>query len=555
MSKYLKPYIKPYIAYAILIMLAAIISNASAAFVPTMIGAIIDGRNTFGSMYKDLVGIGIFVAVGASGAYAVSALSAYLASSITCDIRTDALKKLEGMSVSLTDTYKKGDLQSRLTNDCEYIGDGIFQFFEKLFSGIALIIVTFVFMVRLNIMLSLAVLALTPLSIFISGFIVKNTHKYFTESSNKLGSMSGFLSDSLQGIKQNIAYNHFRTDELTRRSEAYRDTAQRAQFFSSLVNPCTRFVNSATYIAVGFCAVGFGLLTPGGISAFLAYAVVFGRPINEITGLSVTVQTALASAKRITEFLQISTGESTSLPDIVPASGRVEIADVSFSYPSKRVLTDVSFTAEAGGITAIVGPTGSGKTTLINLLMRFYEPDSGEILLDDRHIDRYSEQSVRKCFGMVLQNTWLFNGTVKENIAFGKSDATDAEIEQAAKACSAHNFIERLEHGYNTVIGEDCSLSAGEKQLLCVTRVLLSAPPLVILDEATSYIDRETEEAVQSAFKQLMKGKTSIVIAHRLTTIKDADRIVVLKDGRVAESGTHDELIAQNGEYNRMYFV
>ncbi len=475
-------------------------------------------------------------------------------------VRESAFKKIQNLPLKYIDTHPTGETVSRIISDTDQFADGLLMGFTQFFSGIVTIIVTLIFMLKLNWSIAIAVVVLTPLSLVIANFIAKRTFSMFKKQSETRGEQTAYIDEMISGAKvvkafgqKNECLNTFK--EINDRLEKH---SLKAIFFSSLTNPTTRFVNSVVYACVallGALIVPDGL-TIGGLTIFLSYANQYTKPFNEISGVIAEMQNALACASRVFELIE----EEAQTPDendrLENVSGKVEMKNVSFQYVKERpLIKDLSLAVESGKRVAIVGPTGCGKTTLINLLMRFYDIDAGAILVDDKDIRKITRSSLRMNYGMVLQESWLKAGTIRENIAFGKEDATEEEIISAAKAAHAHSFIKRMPNGYDTVIGEDGgSLSQGQKQLLCIARIMLKIPPMLILDEATSSIDTRTEKKIQDAFSHLMQGRTSFIVAHRLSTIQNADIILVMKDGNVIEKGSHNELLKQKGFYSELYY-
>lgn len=473
------------------------------------------------------------------------------------DLRREAFKKLNVVPLSYIDSNSHGDLMSRVGNDVDQISDGLIQGFSQLFGGIVTIVGTLVFMLTYNWLIAVIVVVLTPISLFVAYFIAKGCHDTFAKQAEKRGELSGLVTEmtSNQRIVKLFGYEKRAEERFAVINRELKISGQNAAFFSALVNPCTRFVNNVIYAVVcilgawlvirGQGILGMGAFTVGGLSCVLSYAIQYTKPFNEITGVVTELQTATAAADRVFNLLETENQSSDEgFPDLENVKGNIEIDNVYFSYvKSNPLIQGFSLSVKNGKRVAIVGPTGCGKTTLINLLMRFYDPDSGTISVDGKNVKEVTRRSLRLNYGMVLQDTWLKHGTVRENIAYGRPDATDEEIIAAARAAHIHNFIMHLENGYDTVLGDDGgNVSQGQKQLLCIARVMLTHPPMLILDEATSSIDTRTELKIQQAFEMLMKGKTSFIVAHRLSTIKNADLILVMNKGNVIEKGTHDEL-------------
>lgn len=481
---------------------------------------------------------------------------------IVRDIRKDAFEKIEKLPLSYLDSHSHGDLVSRVIADVDTFAEGLLMGFTQLFSGLATIIGTLLFMLSIDLKITVVVVLITPLSLFVASFIAKKTYSMFQLQSKTRGEQTAFIEEMIgnQKVVQAFTHEDEAMDEFAEINERLRKYSLRATFFSSLTNPSTRFVNSLVYAAVGivgaFSAIAGGL-SVGQLSSFLSYANQYTKPFNEISGVITELQNALACAARIFELIE----EEAEIPDAVDAvelgevDGKVEASHVAFSYvPEQKLIENFNLKVSPGQRIAIVGPTGCGKTTLINLLMRFYDVKEGSISVEGEDIRQITRHSLRKNYGMVLQETWLKSGTIRENIVMGKPDATDEEVIAAAKAAHAHSFIKRLPKGYDTVIGEDGgSLSQGQKQLLCITRVMLCLPPMLILDEATSSIDTRTEMRIQKAFAAMMKGRTSFIVAHRLSTIREADVILVMNEGHIIEQGNHKELLALNGFYANLY--
>lgn len=562
-------YTKPCAALLVPAVLSAVISVLLSLYTPILIGRGID--YIIGEGNVDFNGVKRYVLLIA-GTVVLSALFSWVMSYCTykityravSDIRCDLYEKLNRVPLSYIDGSSRGDIISRMSADTETVSDGMLQCFSQFLTGIVTIFGTIGFMLRINVSIALAVILITPLSIFVAAFITKLCRDKFREQSAIRGELSGCIEELVGGQKIVKAFSY--EDRAQERFEEINGRLYKcgvlAQFYSALTNPCTRFVNGIVYAAAGvFGAISVisgavGAMSVGQIATFLSYANQYTKPFNEITGVITELQAAFASARRIFAVLD----EAEEIPEKEPPApanpiGTVEIRDVSFSYkPEQRLLEHVDLSVKPGQRIAIVGPTGCGKTTLINLLMRFYDVREGSILTGGSDVRDMRRSELRAMYGMVLQDTWIFTGTIRENIAYGKPDATEEEIVNAAKMCHCHSFIRRLPNGYDTVVSEDGgTLSQGQKQLLCIARVMLTNPPMLILDEATSSIDTRTELKIQSAFAKLMKGKTSFIIAHRLSTIRDADVILVMKDGNIIEQGSHDTLLEQNGFYAKLY--
>lgn len=559
-------YIKPYSFYIAISLLCAIITSVAQLLIPIFCGKAIDfmideGTVLFSGVLKYILYIGITVGIFALAQQLLSVCNNKITYNVSMDLRNAATKKIHNLPVSYLDTHPSGDLLSRVISDVETFADGLLMGFTQFFTGIITILGTFIIMLFYNLTITMIVVLLTPLSLFVAAFIAKRTHHYFTKQAAVRGEQTALINEVIDGERVILAYSHedeilFEFDKV---NEKLSDVALKATFFSSLTNPSTRLVNNIVYAGVclagAFYAVNGGI-TIGILSIFLSYASSFAKPFNEISGVVTELQNALTCVGRIFSLLD----EPNRTPDKenakeLDAKGHVELKDVSFSYtPKKPLIQNISLDVTPGKKIAIVGPTGCGKTTLINLLMRFYDVNSGSINIDSTDIRDIKRHCLRENFGMVLQDTWLKHATVKENIAYAKPDATDEEIITAAKRSHAHSFIRRLPDGYDTVINENGeNLSAGQKQLLCIARVMLSIPPMLILDEATSSIDTRTEIKIQSAFSEMMNGRTSFIVAHRLSTIKNADIILVMRDGNIIEQGNHNELIKKDGFYAHLY--
>lgn len=552
----------------LLLFLSLILSVASvilSLYIPVLAGRAIDGIKLHGNVdfeviKKCLFGILICAIVGGVLQWVMNIINNRIAYNTVRDIRSKAFSHMQTLPVAFADSHPYGDIVSRITADAEQFADGLILGFSQLFTGVVTIAVTLVFMLTISPLITLAVVVLTPISLFTARFIARRTYSMFKKQSETRGEQTALINEMIQNQKtvQAFSYEDRAVERFDESNEKLRKYSLKSIFFSSLTNPTTRFINNLIYAVVGLMggifAIG-GMVTVGGFVSFLAYSNQYTKPFNEISGVVTELQNALACAARIFELIDEKPEESdencSSLSD---PEGSVEFDNVRFSYDkSKKLIDGFDFFAPSGKTIAVVGLTGCGKTTLINLLLRFYDVDGGSIKVDGENINDITRHSLRRHFGMVLQDTWIKNGTVRENIAFGKPDATDEEIIAAAKAARAHSFIKRLKNGYDTVIGDDDGLSEGERQLLCIARVMLMKPPMLILDEATSSIDTRTELKVQDAFNTLMQGRTSFVVAHRLSTIRHADCILVMKDGKVAEQGTHEELLAKNGFYTRLY--
>ena len=555
-------------SFKVSLALSLIISVASVIltlYIPVLAGNAIDGIASIGgvnfaTVKKALFGILICAVLSAVLNWLMTVINNRIAYNTVRELRDRAFSHLQGLPVAFSDSHPHGDIVSRVIADAEQFADGLILGFSQFFTGVVTIIVTLVFMLTISPLLALVVVVLTPLSLFTARFIAKRSYDMFKKQSETRGEQTAFINEMITGQKTVQAFSREQktVEDFDEVNERLRRYSLKAIFFSSLTNPTTRFINNIIYAVVGLVGGIFavnGIMTVGGFVSFLAYSTQYTKPFNEISGVITELQNALACIARIFELIdeppEVSDKGNMSLDN---PRGDVAFNNVAFSYDkNKKLIEGFNFFAPAGKKIAVVGPTGCGKTTLINLLLRFYDVDKGSITIDGEDIKNITRESLRTHFGMVLQDTWIKKGTVKENIAFGKPDATDEEIIAAAKAARAHGFIKRLKNGYDTVIGDDDGLSEGERQLLCIARVMLMKPPMLILDEATSSIDTRTEIKVQDAFLRLMEGRTSFVVAHRLSTIRDADCILVMKDGSVYEQGTHDELLSKNGFYVELY--
>ena len=534
-------------------------------YVPILFGRAIDCIAEDGISFELIFGFLLKAGLITLATAAVQWVMGIINNRITFDtvreVRRQAFEKIERLPLKYIDSHAYGDLLSRVIADVDQFADGLLMGFTQFFTGIMTIFTTLGFMLAISPRVALVAALLTPLSLFVARFVASNTHSLFKKQSEMRGEQTALIDEMIGGEKVVAAYGYSdrALDRFGKLNRELESVTRRAIFISSLVNPTTRFVNALVYAAV--CLVGAGTvigggMTVGGLSAILAYATQYAKPFNEISGVVAELQNAIVCAQRIFELIGEEPEQSDAmLPELGDIRGNVEIKDIKFSYsPEKPLINGLSLSVKEGQRVAIVGPTGCGKTTLINLLMRFYDVSGGEITVDGSNIAEVTRHSLRRGYGMVLQDTWLRSGTIRDNIIIGKPDATEEEIIAAAKATHAHSFIKRLPLGYDTPVGEDGgSLSAGQKQLLCITRVMLSAPPMLILDEATSSIDTKTELRVQRAFEKLMKGKTSFIVAHRLSTIMSADVILVMRDGNVVEQGTHSELMKKGSFYAELY--
>ena len=560
-------YIKRYIPLLIFSLILSAFTVALTLYFPILTGRAIDeiielGKVDFEAISAILFEAAIVVLIAALAQWLTNVANNRMTYNIVRDIRRDAFDKIEKLPLSYIDSHSHGDMVSRIIADVDTFAEGLLMGFTQLFTGIATIAGTLIFMMRINVNIALVVVVITPLSLFVASFIAKNTYSMFQLQTKTRGEQTALIDEMVgnQKIVQAFTYEDDALERFDEINERLSKCSLRATFFSSLTNPSTRFVNSIVYAAVGiFGALSaiVGRISVGQLTCFLSYANQYTKPFNEISGVVTELQNALACAARIFELIE----EEADIPDaadaveLQTADGYVDIENVYFSYtPNQKLIEDFNLHVEPGQRVAIVGPTGCGKTTLINLLMRFYDVNSGSIKVSGYNSKDITKSSLRLNFGMVLQETWLKSGTIRENIIMGKPDATDEQIIEAAKASHAHSFIKRLPNGYDTVIGEDGgNLSQGQKQLLCITRVMLCLPPMLILDEATSSIDTRTELRIQKAFLTMMKGRTSFIVAHRLSTIREADVIIVMKDGKIIEQGNHESLLQENGFYATLY--
>lgn len=555
--KQLMPYLGRRRLSLLLTLLLAAASVVLQLYVPVLFGSAIDalsGGVDHAAMWRSLLLAAALAAGSGVCTFLMNLLNNNITFRVVEELRSDAIRHLQKTPLSYLDSHSTGDMLSRVTSDVDILSDGLLLGFTQLFSGVITIIVTLVFMFSRNILVSLIVVLLTPLSFLVARFVSSRSYRLFCRQSEIRGRQTALIDESVGGQKVIRAFGY---EERAQRSfdelnDELTECSTQAVFYSSLTNPSTRFVNNLVYAGValaGVLLIPGGSLTVGGLSALLAYANRYMKPFNDISSVVTELQNALACADRVFELLGTETESPDAPSELNAPSGQINLDNVSFSYDLERpLIRDLSLHAEPGRRIAIVGPTGCGKTTLINLLMRFYDVDEGEISVDGHDIREVTRHSLRRSYGMVLQDTWLKSGTVRDNIAFGKPDATDDEILRAAEAAHCLGFIRRLPHGLNTVISDD-GLSQGQKQLLCIARVMLCLPPMLILDEATSSIDTNTELKIQSAFDRLMRGRTSFIVAHRLSTIRDADIILVMRDGRVIEQGSHEELLVRPGSY------
>lgn len=558
---------KPYRWYLLAALVSAVLSVSLTLYAPVLIGRGIDqiiapGKVYFDNLLPILIELGIVAVLAAIFQWLLTLCTNIVTYKTVRDLRSAAFEHMEELPLSNIDSRPHGDIISRIINDIDSVSDGLLQGFSQLFTGIITIAITLVYMLAINFKVGLVVVVITPLSLFVASFIAKHSFDMFRRQSAIKGQLSGCIEELVgnQKVVKAFSYEERAQQQFDRINHQLYDVGVKAQFYSSLTNPCTRFVNGVVYAAVaivGALSCIAGGFSVGALSSFLTYANQYTKPFNEISGVITELQTAIASAKRVFDVID----EPAQQPDEPDAAhptgceGQIEIDRVSFSYEkSHPLIRDFHLQIKPGQRIALVGPTGCGKTTMINLLMRFYDVDAGEIRVDGQPIKKIGRDSLRLLYGMVLQDTWMFKGSVRDNIAYGKPDATDEEVVAAAKAAHAHSFIMRLPQGYDTVLAEDGgNISQGQKQLLCIARAMLTKPSMLILDEATSSIDTRTEIKIQQAFAQMMEGHTSFVVAHRLSTIREADCILVMKDGQIIEQGTHQQLLEKKGFYHQLY--
>ena len=571
LKKVLK-YVQRHGFFMVLSILFAAITVALTLYTPILIGDAIDlivgkGQVDFAGIAAILIKTGIIIGITALIQWLMNTINNRITYHVVRDIRNEAFRKIEILPLSYIDAHPYGDIVNRVIADADQFADGLLMGFTQLFTGIVTILGTLFFLFSISWKIAIVVVIVTPLSLFIARFIANRTYRMFRVQSETRGQQTAFIDEMIGNQKVVQAFSHEgeALEEFDRINDRLADCSLRATFYSSLTNPCTRFVNSVVYAGVALagaliCIATAGAVNPftiGQLSACLSYANQYTKPFNEISGVVTELQNALACASRLFELIE----EEPQIPEpadameLADVKGSVELNDVSFSYvPDRKLIEGLNLSVKPGQRIAIVGPTGCGKTTIINLLMRFYDVNSGSITVEGTDIRNATRNSLRSSYGMVLQETWLRSGTIRDNIVMGKPDATDEEIIAAAKASHAHSFIKRLPQGYDTVITEDGgSLSQGQKQLLCITRVMLCLPPMLILDEATSSIDTRTEIKIQDSFAKMMNGRTSFIVAHRLSTIREADVILVMKDGHIIEQGNHEELLAKNGFYANLY--
>lgn len=564
LAKLLK-YTKPYTFYLVFTIVSAVISAIATLYAPVLIGQAVDfiieiNNVDFKKILPIIIKLAVVVIVGAGFQWFMGYCTNILTQRTVRDLRTDAFNKLQRVPLKYIDSTPHGDIIGRVVADIDTVSDGLLQGFQQIFTGSVTIIGTLCFMFSINVGIALVVIVITPVSLIVASTIARLCSKKFKEQAALRGQITGLAEEYIgnQKVVKAFSREEYSEEKFEELNAKLYKVGVRAQFYSALTNPSTRFVNGLVYAGVGIfgalSAIGGGI-TVGQLSAFLSYANQYTKPFNEISGVVTELQSAFASARRIFALTEsddeISDADNKELTDV---SGNVKIDHVDFSYvPEKELIKDLNLDVKSGQQIAIVGPTGCGKTTIINLLMRFYDTDKGGISVDGNNIKDVTRDSLRLSYGMVLQETWIFEGTVRENIAYGKQDATEEEIVVAAKAAHCHSFIKRMKDGYDTIISDNDGISQGQKQLLCIARVMLAMPPMLILDEATSSIDTKTEMKIQNAFAKMTKGKTSFIVAHRLSTIKNADTILVMDKGRIIEIGNHEQLLAKNGFYAELY--
>ena len=557
--------VRPYWAGLVASLLLATVYVVMSLYIPILVGQAIDcivdaGRVDFATMKTYLVGVAVCAAAAGLAQWIMSLINNSITFKVTRDIRNEAFRHIQILPLKYLDTHPQGDVVSRVVSDVDTFADGLLMGFTQLFTGVMTIAGTLIFMLSIHWGIALVVILITPLSLVVANFIATRTYSMFRQQTVTRGEQTGLIDETIGGLKVVQAFGHeaaslAQFDEINERLEK---CSLKAIFFSSLTNPCTRFVNSVVYAGVGLTGALVALtggISVGSLTIFLNYANQYTKPFNEISGVVTELQNALACAGRVFELIEAEPETADPAGEERNVTGSVAIRDLKFSYtPDKPLIEEFNLDVKPGQRVAIVGPTGCGKTTFINLLMRFYDPQGGSICLDGVNTQEMGRKALRRNVGMVLQDTWLKAGTIRDNIAMGKPDATDEEIIAAAKQARAHSFIKRLPKGYDTVIGESGgNLSQGQKQLLCIARVMLCLPPMLILDEATSSIDTRTEICVQKAFDTMMRGRTSFIVAHRLSTIREADVILVMRDGHIVEQGNHEELLKRNGFYAGLY--
>lgn len=557
----------PYLHYLILSLVFAVITVGFTLYAPILIGDAVDfivgkGQVDFGKILQILVKLAVIIGVTSVAQWLMNLCNNQITYRVVKDVRMNAFEHLQKLPLKYVDSHPYGETISRIITDVEQFSDGLLMGFSQLFTGVVTIAGTLAFMLSINVKISLIVIFITPLSLFVASFVAKKTYNMFKIQSETRAQMTSLVDEMVgnQKVVQAFGYGKRSLERFDTINEELKTCSIRAIFFSSITNPSTRFVNGLVYSGVGIFGAVLamqGVITVGQLSCFLTYANQYTKPFNEISSVLTEIQNAFACVKRVFDFIdeEVETKDKEGALILQQTDGSMELQHISFSYRKDTpLLKDLNLHVKQGQKVAIVGPTGCGKTTLINLLMRFYDIDAGKIYVSGHDVKEITKDSLRANFGMVLQDTWLKSGTIAENIAYGKPEATRAEIIEAAKAAHAHGFIKRMSDGYDTVISEDGgNLSQGQKQLLCIARVMLKLPPILILDEATSSIDTRTEIKIQEAFQKMMEGRTSFIVAHRLSTIKEADIILVMKDGNIVEQGNHEELLARNGFYAKLY--
>lgn len=559
--------LRPYTHYLVLSLVFAVITVALTLYAPILIGEAVDfilgeGEVNFGKIVEILARLAVIVGITSMSQWLMNLCNNRITYLVVKDVRMHAFEHLQRLPLKYVDSHPYGETISRIITDVEQFSDGLLMGFSQLFTGVVTIVWTLAFMLSINVKISLVVILITPLSLFVASFVAKKTYNMFKTQSETRAKMTSLVDEMVgeQKVVQAFGYGQRALERFDEMNEELRTCSIRAIFFSSITNPSTRFVNGLVYSGVGILGAVLamrGAITVGQLSCFLTYANQYTKPFNEISSVITELQNAFACAKRVFDFIEeaAEADETEDAVSLKQADGRVELSHVSFSYQQENpLLKDLNLSVKPGQKIAIVGPTGCGKTTLINLLMRFYELDRGTIFVSGYDTKAITRDSLRKNIGMVLQDTWLKCGTIAENIAYGKPDATREQIVEAAKAAHAHGFIKRMKDGYDTQIAEDGgNLSQGQKQLLSIARVMLNLPPILILDEATSSIDTRTEQKIQEAFQKMMEGRTSFIVAHRLSTIREADVILVMKDGDIIEQGNHEQLLAKGGFYAKLY--
>ena len=557
----------PYLHYLILSLVFAVITVGFTLYAPILIGDAVDfivgkGQVDFGKILQILVKLAVIIGVTSVAQWLMNLCNNQITYRVVKDVRMNAFEHLQKLPLKYVDSHPYGETISRIITDVEQFSDGLLMGFSQLFTGVVTIAGTLAFMLSINVKISLIVIFITPLSLFVASFVAKKTYSMFKIQSETRAQMTSLVDEMVgnQKVVQAFGYGKRSLERFDTINEELKTCSIRAIFFSSITNPSTRFVNGLVYSGVGIFGAVLamqGVITVGQLSCFLTFANQYTKPFNEISSVLTEIQNAFACAKRVFDFIdeEVETKDKEGALILQQTDGSMELQHISFSYRKDTpLLKDLNLHVKQGQKVAIVGPTGCGKTTLINLLMRFYDIDAGKIYVSGHDVKEITKHSLRANFGMVLQDTWLKSGTIAENIAYGKPEATRAEIIEAAKAAHAHGFIKRMSDGYDTVISEDGgNLSQGQKQLLCIARVMLKLPPILILDEATSSIDTRTEIKIQEAFQKMMEGRTSFIVAHRLSTIREADIILVMKDGNIVEQGNHEELLARNGFYAKLY--